>query len=64
MSAGDAPGGVTGDVPDRATGGAPDDGPPPFLGRWRNVYVALALAQATVIGLLALLTVLASGCAA
>ncbi len=37
------------------------DGPPPFLGRWRNVYLALALAEATLIGLLALLTVLASG---
>jgi hypothetical protein len=47
-----------------APGMAPDDGPPPILGRWRNVYIALAVAQATVIGLLALLTVLASGCAA
>lgn len=43
---------------------APDDGQPPFLGRWRNVYIALAVAQATVIGLLALLTAWASGCAA
>jgi|GEM_PF-1849948 len=34
----------------------PDDGPPPFLGRWRNVYLALVLAQAVIIGLLALLT--------
>ena len=37
------------------------DGSPPFLGRWRNVYLALALAEATIIGLLALLTFLASG---
>lgn len=34
----------------------PDDGPPPFLGRWRNVYLALIIAQAVVIGFLALLT--------
>jgi hypothetical protein len=41
----------------------PHDEPPPFLGRWRNVYVAVAVVEATLIGLLALLTVLASGCA-
>ncbi|MCB9737418.1 MAG: hypothetical protein H6745_32975 [Deltaproteobacteria bacterium] len=34
--------------------------PPPFLGRWRNVYLALLIAQAVVIGGLALLTALAS----
>lgn len=39
----------------------PDDGPPPFFGRWRNVYLALILAQAVIIGLLALLTATASG---
>lgn len=42
---------------------APVDGPPPFLGSWRNVYLALVAAQAVVIGLLALLTALASGSA-
>lgn len=39
----------------------PDDGPPPFLRRWRNVYLALLIAQAIIIGLLALLTATASG---
>jgi hypothetical protein len=48
-------------TPDAAPQRPPDDGAPPFLGRWRNVYVALLVAQAAVIGLLALLTVLASG---
>jgi len=49
-------------VPAPAPEPPPPDGPPPFLGRWRNVYLALALTEATIIGLLALLTILASGC--
>jgi hypothetical protein len=50
-------------APDLAPPPPPADDPPPFLGRWRNVYLALALTEATIIALLALLTVLASGCA-
>ena len=69
MSDDDAPVWTPGDPPlpvDSAPPGDPPppiDAPPPFLCRWRNVYLALALTEATIIALLALLTILASGCA-
>lgn len=46
---------------DRELAARPADEAPPFLGRWRNVYLALLVSQAVLIGLLALLTALAGG---
>lgn len=53
MSGVDAPGGAP--PPE-----VPGDGPPPFLGSWRNVYLALIIVQALIIGGLALMTALLS----
>ena len=39
-----------------STGAASQDEPPPFLGRWRNVFAAVALNLATLIALFTLFT--------